>query len=65
MTAPLLIPMPGNERLAGGLAAKLGSEVGQIEMRQFPDGERIRICTATAHWPKSTQSQRASFTPLR
>jgi ribose-phosphate pyrophosphokinase len=39
--------MPGNEMLAGGLAAKLGCEVGHIEMRQFPDGETyLRLLTS-------------------
>ncbi|MFZ1103829.1 MAG: ribose-phosphate diphosphokinase [Hyphomicrobiaceae bacterium] len=47
MTAPLLVPMPGNENLVGGLAAKLGCEVGHIEMRQFPDGETyLRLLTS-------------------
>ncbi len=39
MTTPLLIAMPGNERLTNALAAELGYETGTIEMRQFPDGE--------------------------
>lgn len=39
MTALLLLAMPGNEGLAGKLAANLGCEVGHIETRQFPDGE--------------------------
>jgi ribose-phosphate pyrophosphokinase len=39
MTAPLLLAMPGNERLTAQLAATLGFERGQIETKQFPDGE--------------------------
>jgi ribose-phosphate pyrophosphokinase len=39
--------MPRNERLAGGLAAKLECEIGPIEMRQFPDGETyLRLLTS-------------------
>jgi ribose-phosphate pyrophosphokinase len=39
--------MPGNEKLAGRLATKLGCEVGLIEMRQFPDGETyLRLLTS-------------------
>lgn len=39
MTVPLLIAMPGNERLATALATELNYELGQIETRSFPDGE--------------------------
>jgi ribose-phosphate pyrophosphokinase len=39
MTAPLLIPLPGNEPLANSLAAGVGYETGMLEMRAFPDGE--------------------------
>jgi ribose-phosphate pyrophosphokinase len=39
MTAPLLIAMPGNEAMAHTLAPMLATEVGQIELRSFPDGE--------------------------
>lgn len=39
MTVPLLIALPGNERLATDLATALDYELGQIETRQFPDGE--------------------------
>lgn len=31
--------LPGNERLAGDLAALTSGEVGQLAVRQFPDGE--------------------------
>jgi len=39
MNAPLLFPLPGNEASCGRLAAGLGAEVGDIEVRRFPDGE--------------------------
>ena len=39
MTLPLLMAMPGHEALAGMLAAKLGFELGAVEVRHFPDGE--------------------------
>jgi ribose-phosphate pyrophosphokinase len=39
MTGPLLLAMPGHESLSAELAAALGFELGQIETRQFPDGE--------------------------
>jgi ribose-phosphate pyrophosphokinase len=46
MTVPLLVAMPGNEKLAGGLAAHLGCDLGHIEMREFPDGETyLRLLT--------------------
>ena len=39
MTAPLLLAMPRNEHLTANLATAVGFELGQIETRQFPDGE--------------------------
>jgi ribose-phosphate pyrophosphokinase len=39
MTVPLLLAMPGNETLAGKLAAQLGWDLERIETRPFPDGE--------------------------
>lgn len=46
MTPILLIPMPGNERLAAGLAAQLDCETGELNTRQFPDGETyLRFAT--------------------
>ncbi len=39
MTAPILFALPGNEALAPCLAEGLGSELGEIEVRHFPDGE--------------------------
>ena len=41
---PLLLPLPGNEDLARTLASALSAELGEIELRQFPDGESyVRI----------------------
>ena len=49
MSVPLLIAMPGNERLAADLATTLGYEIGRIEIRQFPDGETyLRFITNPA-----------------
>lgn len=46
MTPILLIPMPGNERLAAGLAAQLDCETGELNTRRFPDGETyLRFAT--------------------
>lgn len=39
MTPPLLIPLPGNEHLADGLAKTLDADTGGIAIRRFPDGE--------------------------
>src|SRR5688500_12951138 len=39
MSKPVLIPMPGNEAMAAGLAAALGADVGELETRRFPDDE--------------------------
>ena len=39
MTAPLFIAMPGNEAMVGSLAQTLGAEIGQVVLRNFPDGE--------------------------
>jgi ribose-phosphate pyrophosphokinase len=39
MSAPLVIAMPGNEAMAASLAGHLGSEIGELEIRAFPDGE--------------------------
>jgi ribose-phosphate pyrophosphokinase len=39
MTTPLVIGMPGNEAMTLALAQALDAEVGQIEVRSFPDGE--------------------------
>lgn len=46
MTPVLLIPMPGNERLAAQLAERLGCETGELNTRRFPDGETyLRFAT--------------------
>jgi len=39
MTRPLIIPLSGSELLAGKLAAALDGELGEIEIRRFPDEE--------------------------
>ncbi len=39
MTTPLLIGMPGNEAMTKSLMPFLGAEIGQVELRAFPDGE--------------------------
>ncbi|MCD9033230.1 ribose-phosphate pyrophosphokinase [Luteimonas sp. Y-2-2-4F] len=36
----LVLPLPGNEAFAAQLAAAGGGELGRIETRRFPDGER-------------------------
>jgi ribose-phosphate pyrophosphokinase len=47
MTAPLLFAMPGNERLSAELADYLHCELGQLNTRQFPDGETyLRLATS-------------------
>ena len=45
MTPPLLLAMPENGPMAKRLAQQLGAEIGQLELRSFPDEEtylRIR-----------------------
>lgn len=37
--APILFAMQGNESMAAGIAGQRGWELGQWEMRRFPDGE--------------------------
>lgn len=39
MTAPLIVPLPGNETLVDGLTKILGAESGRLTIRRFPDGE--------------------------
>jgi ribose-phosphate pyrophosphokinase len=49
MTAALLIAMPGNEAMAQSIAGLLGAELGQLELRAFPDGESyLRFATELA-----------------
>jgi ribose-phosphate pyrophosphokinase len=37
--SPFFVALPGNEDLAGRLAAFCGGGVGKLEVRDFPDGE--------------------------
>jgi ribose-phosphate pyrophosphokinase len=39
MSWPLILALPGNETLAGQIAAAAGAELGVLETRRFPDGE--------------------------
>jgi ribose-phosphate pyrophosphokinase len=39
MTKQMIVAMPGNEAMAAAVAQHTGAQVGQIELRQFPDGE--------------------------
>lgn len=39
MSPPLILALPGNERLAGQIAAEAGAELGVVETRRFPDRE--------------------------
>ncbi len=49
MTRPLLIPLPGNDRVVDGLAKAVGAEVGRVAIRRFPDGETyLRYETAVS-----------------
>lgn len=44
---PLLFPLPGNDDLASKLANLVDAELGQIDMRRFPDGETyLRLMTS-------------------
>ena len=44
---PLLLPLPGNEKLAGTLGDRTGWAAGRVETRKFPDGETyLRIGSA-------------------
>lgn len=45
----LILALPGNERLAAGLAAELDAELGAMTVRRFPDGESyVRLETPVA-----------------
>lgn len=47
MSDPLLIPLPGNQTICQLLAEHLALEIGDIEVRRFPDGESyVRYGTA-------------------
>ena len=39
MTAPLVVPLPGNEAIADVVATRLAAPLGRLDMRSFPDGE--------------------------
>ena len=39
MTAPLLIPLPGDKHLAPSIAALIRAEQGSLDLRHFPDEE--------------------------
>ena len=40
----IILALPGNEKLAGSLAAQLDADIGRVTIRLFPDGESyIRI----------------------
>lgn len=46
---PLLYALPGNEAFVEGLADRLSAEIGEIETRNFPDGETyLRLRTDPA-----------------
>jgi len=52
MNSTLLLPLPGNEAMADSLAALLGAERGEVEIRAFPDGEsyvRLRSDVGDRH----------------
>lgn len=45
----LILPLPGNERFAAELSRELGGELGELEARQFPDGEHyVRLACDVA-----------------
>jgi len=49
VSKPLLIPMPGNEKLAASLTTAADAEIGRILVRRFPDDETyIRFETKIA-----------------
>ena len=49
MNKRLVFALPGNEAMADRLAAQIDAEIGQIETRQFPDGESyLRFVTPVA-----------------
>lgn len=49
MKPPVILALPGNERLAAGLAAAMPAEAGRLTVHRFPDGESyVRIETPVA-----------------
>jgi ribose-phosphate pyrophosphokinase len=52
MTGRVWIATPGNEAMTSALAARIGGEIAQLEMRRFPDGESyLRLCTDVTDKP--------------
>jgi ribose-phosphate pyrophosphokinase len=50
MIRPLVFALPGNEAMADSLCLLMGAERGELETRQFPDGEAyIRFVTNPAN----------------
>nr|WP_298687604.1 ribose-phosphate pyrophosphokinase [uncultured Dongia sp.] len=46
MNGPVIIALPGNEKIAAQLAIELGGTPGELETRQFPDEETyLRVAT--------------------
>lgn len=44
MSTRLILPLPGNDGLAARIATAAGFELGRLDFRRFPDGERyVRI----------------------
>lgn len=39
MTKPILVPLPGNEAMAGRIAAHFAADIGELTVRRFADGE--------------------------
>ncbi len=71
---PLLVAMPGNERLTEDLAATLRWDVGRLEIRAFPDGETYlrfitnpanRSVALSAHFLTQTRRYCRSSSPRR
>jgi len=46
MNGPVIIALPGNEKIAAQLAIKLNGNLGELDTRQFPDEETyLRVAT--------------------
>jgi ribose-phosphate pyrophosphokinase len=46
MNGPVIIALPGNEKIAAQLAIKLNGSLGELDTRQFPDQETyLRVAT--------------------
>jgi ribose-phosphate pyrophosphokinase len=49
VSRPIILPLPGNERLARAIAAEAGADLGELESRRFPDGETyLRVASDVA-----------------